>query len=98
MKVIIDIPKDHKRVIDNLVEDCKGYLLPYEVENRMAVAIRNGKVLDDMTNKEIMCSLYPDQIYGVSELKHKDSNLCDVTFEVRRTAKDWWDSKYKGEE
>ena len=33
MQIVIDIPKDHKRVIDNLVIDGKGYLLPYEVED-----------------------------------------------------------------
>lgn len=40
MQVIIDIPDDHKRVIDNLVIDGKGYLLPNEVENTLAKAVK----------------------------------------------------------
>ena len=59
MEVIIDIPEDHKRVIDNLVEDGKGYLLPHEVENKIALAIRNGKVLSEMTNGEVINEIFP---------------------------------------
>ena len=54
-KYVIDIPEDHKRVIDNLVEDGKGYLLPSEVENRMALEIRNAtpleRVLEDIKSE-----------------------------------------------
>jgi hypothetical protein len=92
MKVIIDIPEDHKKVIDNLVEDGKGYLLPHEVENKMALAIRNGKVLSDMTNGDMIKALFNIEIvddlpfsYGV-ELT--DSNYVQYD-------KEWWNTPYK---
>jgi hypothetical protein len=45
MKVVIDIPEDHKRVIDNLVIVGKGYLLPYEVEDTLAKAVKQSTPL-----------------------------------------------------
>lgn len=42
MQIVIDIPEDHKRVIDNLVTDGKGYLLPKEVEDTLAKAVKIG--------------------------------------------------------
>ena len=52
MKLVIDIPDDHKRVIDNLVADGKGYLLPYEVENQLAKSVKIGKPLPTLTDPE----------------------------------------------
>lgn len=45
MQIVIDIPEDHKRVIDNLVIDGKGYLLPYEVEDTLAKAVKQSTPL-----------------------------------------------------
>ena len=45
MQLVIDIPDDHKRVIDNLVIDGKGYLLPNEVEDTLAKAVKSGTPL-----------------------------------------------------
>jgi len=45
MQIVIDIPNDHKRVIDNLVTDGKGYLLPNEVEDTLAKAVKAGTPL-----------------------------------------------------
>ena len=45
MQLVIDIPEDHKRVIDNLVIDGKGYLLPYEVEDTLAKAVKQSTPL-----------------------------------------------------
>lgn len=59
-KILIEIPDDHKRVIDNLVEDGKGYLLPQEVENRTAQAVRNGKDLSEMTVGDIIEIILPN--------------------------------------
>lgn len=42
MKLLIEIPEIHKRLIDNLVTDGKGYMLPYAIENRLAIAVSNG--------------------------------------------------------
>lgn len=91
MKILIDIPKEFEDWIS--VHNINDFISDMLFDNSV-----EGKVLDNMTNKEIMCTLYPDQIYGVSELKHKDGNLCDVTFEVERTSEEWWNAKYKGEE
>ena len=55
MKVLIDIPQDHKRVIDNLVSDGKDYLLPQEVETRIAKEIKRGTVIH---NNCEMCERY----------------------------------------
>lgn len=52
MKLVIDIQDDYKRVIDNLVADGKGYLLPYDVENGMAKAVKCGKPLPTLTDPE----------------------------------------------
>lgn len=55
MKILIDIPQDHKRVIDNLVSDGKCYLLPQEVETRLAKAVKIGTVIH---NNCEMCERY----------------------------------------
>lgn len=45
MQIVIDIPNDHKRVIDNLVIEGKKYLLPHELVDTILVAIKNGTPL-----------------------------------------------------
>lgn len=47
MKLVINISDDHKRVIDNLVADGNGYLLPYEVENQLAKSVKIGAPLTE---------------------------------------------------
>lgn len=65
MKIIIDIPQDHKRVIDNLVSDGKDYLLPYEVERRLAKAVKIGTVIpDNATNGDIIKVMFPNMNFG----------------------------------
>jgi hypothetical protein len=60
MKVLIDIPNDHKRVIDNLVSDGKGYLLPQEVETRLATAVKIGTVIpNNATNGDMVKAILP---------------------------------------
>jgi hypothetical protein len=99
MKLLIEIPDDHKRVIDNLVEDCKGYLLPYEVENRMAVAIRNGKVLDNMTNGDIIKAMFPNvNFYDAAFTVHATTDVTSngvkggISYDFWKT---WWNEPYR---
>ena len=99
MEVIIDIPEDHKRVIDNLVEDGKGYLLPYEVENKMALAIRNGKVLSDMTNGDVIMAMFPNA--KTWEVTRDDVHCAYIEFkdicEIKSFPLSWWNAPYKKE-
>jgi hypothetical protein len=98
MKVIIDIPKDHKRVIDNLVEDCKGYLLPQEVETRLATAVKIGTVIpDNATNGDMIKVMFPNAIIEINELGSMvhvkyNNHTCWVNYEL-----DWWNAPYKRE-
>lgn len=87
MQVIINIPQDHKRVIDNLVSDGKEYLLPHEVETRLAKAVKIGTVIpDDATNGDMVKAMFPN-------VNNSNMDLVDVF----KNAKSWWNSPYKRE-
>ena len=97
MKVMIDIPQDHKRVIDNLVSDGKGYLLPYEVETGLARAVKIGTVIpDDATNGEVIMAMFPNAIIRIVdnegfpyiEMEQNDSWIADSNI-------DFWNAPYK---
>jgi len=104
MKVIIDIPQDHKRVIDNLVSDGKDYLLPQEVETRLARAVKIGTVIpDNATNG--------DMIKAMLQIKNEDikaKNSCvnnkvieyviDTDNYLLRFDNNFWNAPYKGVE
>lgn len=98
-KVLIEIPDDHKRVIDNLVEDGKGYLLPHEVENRMALAIRNGKVLSEMTNGEVIKMMFPNGEYGTNDCFVHVYIPFNGIIQTMAFDLSWWNASYEeGEE
>ena len=94
MKVIIDIPQDHKRVIDNLVSDGKEYLLPQEVETRLARAVKIGVVIpDNATNGDMIKAMFPNE-----EIIESDG-ACVYVGAKKRFDKDYWNAPYKkGEE
>ena len=72
MQIVIDIPEDHKRVIDKLVTDGKGYLLPYEVEDTLAKAVRNGIPLPEHHGRLIDISEY--EKYFNTAITYDDGN------------------------
>lgn len=59
MQIVIDIPEDHKRVIDNLVADGKGYLLPGVVEDTLAKAVKQGVPLSEGHGRLIDADMLP---------------------------------------
>lgn len=102
MKVLIDIPQDHKRVIDNLVSDCKGYLLPHEVEIRLARAVKIGTVIpDNATNGDMIKAMFPEvEVQEIMGWFDKDKVLGYRTWLGGRSQDylfDWWNAPYKKE-
>lgn len=93
MKLIIDIPKDYKRVIDNLVVDGKGYLLPQEVEDKLSKAVKNGKVIPkDATNGDIMKAMFPSL-----EVDIIDNTVLTDMDNGAWYSLDWWSAPYESE-
>ena len=105
MKEIIEIPQDHKRVIDNLVTDGKGYLLPHVVETRLAKAVKIGTVIpDNATNGDIIKAIFPNArveaifpIGNCDEVFYIPIEKVDGVTNEMRVMKSWWDAPYKGE-
>jgi len=63
-------------------------------------AFKEMKTFDEMTNKNIMCLLYPDTILEVSEDRETFDHLSKVSLLVPKQSVDWWNAKYnnnKGE-
>lgn len=90
MKVLIEIPEDHKRVIDNLVVDGKGYLLPQEVETRLAKAVKIGTVIpDNATDGDVVEKLFGKDIY-CTLIRMMYSSCCEKL-------KKWWNAPYRRE-
>ena len=104
MKEIIEIPQGHKRVIDNLVSDGKGYLLPHEVETRLAKAVKIGTVIpDDATNGDMIKAMFPNAkiergLYGIGGTPLICVNL-GTGYDVSEMSfvEYWWNAPYKGE-
>ena len=47
------------------------------------------------TNGEIMCSLYPDEIFEVSEDRETFDRLSKVSLLVSKQIVEWWKAPYK---
>ena len=105
MKEIIEIPQDHKRVIDNLVSDGKGYLLPHEVETRLAKAVKIGTVIpDDATNGDVIKAMFHNAsvsekfpIGKYDEVYYVLIEFADGVTNEMRVMKNWWNAPYKKE-
>jgi len=77
MQIVIDIPEDHKRVIDNLVTDGKGYLLPHEVKDTLARAVKIGTPLPKghgrLIDADELKKVYDERITYLYALNKKDN-------------------------
>ncbi len=99
MKILINIPDDHKRVIDNLVSDGKGYLLPQEVETRLAKAVKIGTVIpDNATNGDMILNMFDTAtVYGTDK-KNDCITICIDNNFYQKFSYSWWNAPYESEE
>lgn len=88
---------------EGLVSDCKGYLLPHEVEIRLARAVKIGTVIpDNATNGDMIKAMFPNATFMIDEEKDEQGtkNLYVYTddFEGFTVDLDWWNAPYNGVE
>lgn len=84
MKLIIDIDEDYYEILKYEVEHGNDYK-PFKI-------IANGTPLDDMTNGDIINTLF----YG-SDVAFHFTEDCGRSLRVNKFSKSWWYEKYNVE-